>query len=398
MNINEQLKILKQGVDKILPENGLKEKLEINRPLRIKLGFDPTRPDLHIGHAVVLRKLKQFQDLGHKIVVVIGDFTATIGDPSEKKSMRPPLTKEEVAINAKTYCDQLNIILDIEKAEVVYNSQWLAKLNLTDIIQLVGKVTIAQILAREDFHLRYQQGNPIGIHELLYPLLQAYDSIAINADVEIGGTDQTFNLLLGRELQPLYNQASQILVIMPILEGLDGVQKMSKSLDNYVGLTDKPEDMYGKIMSITDELMLKYWNLCSDLHPNDIKKITASIQDGCFHPKDAKMQLAHNIVKQYHGSEKAQRAQEEFVKTFQKKEIPDDIPEYWCPNPNIKLIDLMANSGLSLSKSEARRLITQGGVKWDNIIVKDVNLEVEISEINNVLQVGKRRFVKIKLI
>ena len=333
--------------------------------------------------------------MGHKIVVVIGDFTATIGDPSGKKSMRPPLTKAEVEINAKTYCDQLNIILDVEKAEVAYNSQWLARLSLAEIIQLTGKVTVAQILAREDFHLRYQQGNPIGIHELLYPLLQAYDSIAIKADVEMGGTDQTFNLLLGRELQPLYGQAPQILVLMAILEGLDGVQKMSKSLDNYVGLTDKPEDMYGKIMSITDDLMIKYWNLCSDLPLEELKQLITSIKDSSYHPRDAKMQLAYNIVKQYHGNENAKKSQEEFVKMFQKKEIPDDIPTYPYQGQTAKIVDLMTNSALASSKSEARRLIQQGGVKWDNNIVKDVNFEVNVCVNGTILQVGKRKFMKV---
>ena len=393
LTIEQQLDILNQGVNKILPVDGLKEKLALGRPLRIKLGFDPTRPDLHIGHAVVLRKLRQFQDLGHQVVVLIGDFTAKIGDPSGKKTMRPPLTEEEVKINAQTYCDQLKIILDMEKTEVVFNSDWLSKLKLDDILHLMGKVTVAQILTREDFNLRYTQGNPIGMHELMYPLFQAYDSIAIKADMELGGTDQTFNLLLGRELQPLYGQAPQIVVFMPILEGLDGVQKMSKSLDNYIGLTEAPKDMYGKVMSITDVLMLKYWEMCSDLPDHEVKSIIEGLKDSTLHPRDAKMKLAYNIVKQYHGEEKAQQAQDEFVKMFQKKEIPDEMPEFAVPSPTMKICDLMVASGTSPSKSEARRLITQNAVKWDNSSITDPNLELSIS--NNILQVGKRKFVKV---
>lgn len=382
--MKEDLELIKRGTNEIIGIEDLEKKLASGKKLRVKLGADPTSPDLHLGHTVVLNKLKVFQDLGHQVVFLIGDFTAKIGDPSGRSETRPMMTDEQIAKNVKTYTEQVFKILDKDKTEIVYNSKWLNALGISGLLQLAGKCTVAQMLVRDDFEKRYKEDKPISIVEFLYPLLQAYDSVELKADIEFGGNDQKFNLLLGREIQRDYGQEPQVVITMPLLEGTDGVRKMSKSYNNYIALNDKPKDMFGKIMSISDEMMYKYYELLTQA---DIKAVKA------MHPKEAKLALAQEITEKYNGKEEAMKAKEEFEKVFAKKDIPDDIEEYILKNPSIKLSDLLAESKMVSSKNEARRLIEQGGVKIDS---QKVEADFEIkSEEPFILQAGKRKFKKV---
>ncbi len=400
ISAEEQFRLIKHGVADLVPEEEFKEKLkksvEKNKPLVVKLGLDPTAPDIHLGHTVVLRKLRLFQELGHQIVIVIGDFTARIGDPSGKSATRKPLDEASIAVNAATYQEQIFKVLDKEKTIVRYNSEWLSKLNFADVLKLEDKSTVARMLERDDFQKRYTEGRPIGVHEFFYPLMQGYDSIALESDIEFGGTDQTFNLLMGRHLQEEEGQRPQTVITMPILEGLDGVQKMSKSLGNYIGISEEPKEMYGKAMSIPDELMMRYYMLVTDMSIEDQESLAKRLESGEAHPRDAKMQLAHTIVSLYHGEEAAKEAQDEFVRVFQQHSLPTDIPEtllkasgepVWMPK---FLVDI----GLSPSNSESRRSIKAGAVKinGEKFPPTEENL---VLEDGMVIQIGKRKFTKI---
>ncbi|WP_448384928.1 tyrosine--tRNA ligase [Fervidobacterium sp.] len=389
----EQLKILKRNCVDLVSEEELLERLKSGRPLRVKLGVDPSRPDLHLGHAVVLRKLKQFQDLGHQVVLIIGDFTAMIGDPSGRNTTRPMLSREEVIQNAKTYAEQAFMILDKDKTEIRYNNEWLGKMTFADVVKLASKYTVARMLEREDFAKRYAEGTPISISEFLYPLAQAYDSVAIQADVELGGTDQLFNLMVGRKIQEEYGQTPQIVMTMPIIEGTDGKLKMSKSYGNYVGFTDEPKDMYGKIMSIPDELIVKYARLLTDADENFLSKMEKEINEKTVNPRDYKMWLAREIVRQFHGEQAAKEAEEYFVTVFQKKEIPDDMPEKAVEPGEYNIVELLFNLGIG-TKSEIKRLITQGGVYWDSNRIDNFKATVSVVG-EHILRVGKRVFIKV---
>lgn len=395
----EQYEILAENTVEIITEAEFKKKLEIsvaeNKPLRCKLGIDPSAPDLHLGHAVVLHKLRQFQELGHHVIIILGDFTGMIGDPTGRSEMRKQLTEEEVLANARTYQEQIFNILDQDKTELVFNSEWLAKLNFADVIKLASTLTVARMMEREDFSRRYNENTPISIHEFFYPLMQGYDSIAIKADIEFGATEQKFNLLMGRQLQREYGQEPQVAFTMPILVGLDGVQKMSKSLGNYIGITEPAEEIYGKAMSISDDLMPEYYRLATSLKSGEIKEILDNIKSGKLHPRDAKMRLASEIVKLYHGSEAAREAETRFRQVFQKGNLPDDMPEFVYTSP-AKLVDIMADAALAPTKSEARRLIEQGGVKINGETASNVNLELTAAD-ELVIQVGKRKFARVTL-
>ncbi len=401
--LEKQLEIIKRGTVEIVPESELVDKLkssiEKGRPLTIKLGLDPTAPDIHLGHTVVLHKLRQFQDLGHQVILILGDFTARIGDPTGKSETRKQLTEEQVLTNAKTYERQIFKILDREKTRVVFNSQWLAPLNFVQVIELAAKYTLARMLERDDFHKRFKENLPISIHELFYPLMQGYDSVALKADVELGGTDQKFNLLMGRTLQKEYGQDQQVALMMPILEGLDGVNKMSKSLGNYIGIDEPPREMYGKTMSLPDEMMLRYFELVTPVSLEGLHAIEAGLKDGKLHPRDVKMRLAREIVTQYHGLDEAQAAEEEFKRMFQQKDLPDEIPDFkltenMLENGEIWLPKLITLAKMASSTSEVRRLIQQGGVKLDGIKVDDPNITISPST-GMIIQVGKRKFSRI---
>ena len=395
----EQFRLISHGVADLLPEDEFKKKLEksvaTNTPLIVKLGLDPTAPDIHLGHTVVLRKLKLFQDFGHKVIILIGDFTARIGDPTGKSVTRPPLTEEQVITNAKTYQEQIFKVLDPEKTEVRFNSEWLSKLDFADVLKLASKYTVARMLERDDFHKRYTEGRPISIHEFMYPLMQGYDSIALKADVEFGGTDQTFNLLMGRHLQGEEGMPEQTIITMPILEGLDGVQKMSKSLGNYIGISEAPSEMYGKAMSIPDELMMRYFMLVTDMSIEDQDDMEERLENGTLHPRDAKMQLAKTIVRLYHGEQAAQEAEDEFKRVFQQHALPTDIPEYAIDKPSeaIFVPQFCTDAGLTASNGEARRSIKAGAFKVNGEKYGEENLVLEDGMI---VQVGKRKFIKIK--
>jgi tyrosyl-tRNA synthetase len=389
----EQLKILKRNCVDLVSEEELLERLKSGRPLRVKLGVDPSRPDLHLGHAVVLKKLKQFQDLGHQVVLIIGDFTAMIGDPSGRNTTRPMLSREEVLQNAKTYAEQAFMILDKDKTEIRYNNEWLGRMTFADVVKLASKYTVARMLEREDFAKRYAEGTPISISEFLYPLAQAYDSVAIQADVELGGTDQLFNLMVGRKIQEEYGQQPQIVMTMPIIEGTDGKLKMSKSYGNYVGFTDEPKDMYGKIMSIPDELIVKYARLLTDADEDFLSKMEKEINEKTVNPRDYKMWLAREIVRQFHGEHAAKEAEEYFVTVFQKKEIPDEMPEKVVEPGEYNIVELLFNLGIG-TKSEIKRLIMQGGVYWDNSRIDNFKTTVSVVS-EHILRVGKRLFIKI---
>lgn len=401
LSVEQQLKIIKRGVAEILPESELIEKIKrsVNKkmPLKVKLGLDPTAPDIHLGHTVVLRKLKQFQDIGHHIIIIIGDFTGRIGDPTGKSETRKQLTEEDVLKNAKTYQDQIFRILDREKTEVVFNGTWLSKLNFADVVKLAAKYTVARMLERDDFSKRFKEGRPISIHEFFYPLMQGYDSVALQADIEFGGTDQKFNLLMGRHLQQEYGQEPQIAITMPILEGLDGVNKMSKSLGNYIGINEHPNEIYGKSMSIPDELMIRYYELVTDMSIEELEDLKQKYSDGLIHPRDLKMQLAHTLVRLYHGQQAADAAQEEFIKVFQHRDLPTDIPEVnFSSREEVWLPKLLVQCGLAASNSEAKRAILAGAVKIDGEKITNVDANIYINE-NMIIQNGKRKFAKVIL-
>jgi tyrosyl-tRNA synthetase len=382
------LNIIKRGIAEIISEEELKKKLALKKKLTIKFGADPTASDLHLGHTVVLQKLKQFQNAGHEIVFLIGDFTARIGDPSGRSSLRPPMTEQEIEKNAKTYTDQVFKILDKSKTKVVYNSTWLNKIGISGLIELASKYTVARMLERDDFSKRFKSNTPISILEFLYPLIQGYDSVHLKADVELGGNDQKFNLLIGRELQRDYSQEPQIVITMPILEGLDGIKKMSKSYNNYIGINENPNGIFGKIMSISDELMLKYYELLTDADLNAVKNL---------HPRDAKVNLAIEIIKKYHSEKDAKEAKENFNKVFAKKELPDEMEIIKLKKQDIWIQELLINTKLVESKGEARRMIEQGAVKINQEKVSDEKMTISLTD-GMVLQVGKRKFCKIKII
>lgn len=405
MTIDEQLELLKRGTLEIVPEEALKAKLkkaqDEKKPLRIKLGLDPTAPYIHLGHAVVLRKMRQFQDLGHEVYIIIGDFTASIGDPSGKSVTRPQLSEEEIKANAQTYYDQYCLILDPEKTKVVFNGQWLGSLNFADVVKLVSKVTVARILERDDFETRLAEGRPISMHELLYPVCQAYDSVFLKADVELGGTDQRFNIMMGRDLQTQFGQEEQVGLFMPILTGLDGVQKMSKSLNNYVGITEPPKDMFGKLMSISDEMMPTYFELCTDVPMDEVNAIRTGLKSGELHPMDIKKRLAREIVAIYHSVEAANEAQAEFERVFSQREIPEDMPELKIEEIDIQagkvwIVKLLTMAGMAPSNSEARRLVQQGAVSVDGEKVSDPSANIEVKN-GQVLRAGKLKFARIVL-
>jgi tyrosyl-tRNA synthetase len=399
MTIDEQISFLTKGAVDVIREEDLRKKLEhaakTGRPLRVKLGADPTAPDIHVGHTVVIRKLRQFQELGHTAIFLIGSFTGMIGDPSGKNSTRPPLTRAEIDANAETYKTQIFKLLDPEKTEIRFNSEWFDALGSAGFIRLASHTTVRQILERDDFEKRMREERPIALHELLYPLVQGYDSVALEADVELGGTDQKFNLLMGRNLQREYEQEPQVILTTPLLEGLDGVNKMSKSLNNYIGITDAPDEMFGKMMSITDDLMWKYYELLTDLTPNEIGIMRSKCLNGEENPRNAKVNLAKLIIKDFHSQQAANEAEEEFNRRFVKKEIPDEIEEREMPAGRYNLAELLTQTNLAASKGEAKRLIEQGGVKLGGERVSDTKAEIDLNgEI--ILQVGKRKFLKIK--
>lgn len=398
VSVDESLTLIQRGADEIIPAEGLVERLRSGRPLRIKAGFDPTAPDLHLGHTVLINKLRQFQQLGHEILFLIGDFTGMIGDPTGKSATRPALTQEQVNENARSYQEQIFKILDPDKTEIVFNSTWMGKMSAADMIQLAGKHTVARMLERDDFDKRYTGGMPIAIHEFLYPLVQGYDSVAMNADVELGGTDQKFNLLVGRELQRQYGQNPQVILTMPILEGLDGVQKMSKSLNNYIGINDQPGEMFGKIMSISDELMWRYFELLSFKPMSEIEALRKQVSEG-ENPRDVKFKLAREIVARFHSVAEAKAAQDEFINRFRKGEMPDEIAEVSLQAEAgiIPIANLLKNAGLTQSTSDALRMIRQGAVKIDGEKVEDTKLEINVSS-THIYQVGKRRFARVTVI
>jgi tyrosyl-tRNA synthetase len=401
MTVSEQLAIIKRGAVEILVEKELQEKLEKSAatgvPLKIKAGFDPTAPDLHLGHTVLLHKMRQFQKLGHEIYFLIGDFTGMIGDPTGKSETRKPLTREDVLKNAETYKEQVFKILDPEKTKVVFNSDWLEKLNASDMIGLASKYTMARMMEREDFSNRFANQLPISIHEFLYPLIQGYDSVALKADVELGGTDQKFNLLVGRELQREWGQTPQTVITMPLLEGLDGINKMSKSLGNYIGINEPADEIFGKIMSVSDELMIRYYELLSDMTLEELSQLKAGLKNGSVHPMEAKKRLGREMVERYHGAIAAGQAEENFVKRFRDNQTPEEMPEIVLSPEEGKalLCKVLAQADLVKSNSEGRRAIQQGGVKLNGEKVSDENLELECRG-EFVIQVGKRRFAKVR--
>lgn len=386
MDINKQLEIIKRGVVDIISEAELRKKLEesvkTKRPLRVKAGFDPTAPDIHLGHTVLLRKMRQFQDLGHQVIFLIGDFTGRIGDPSGRSEIRKQLTKEDVEKNAATYKKQVSKILDLEKLEIAFNSSWFDKMSVLDMLNLTTHTTVSQMLVRADFKKRIAKNEDISLTEFMYPILQGYDSVKLEADIELGGTDQIFNLLFGREIQKDYGQEQQVVITMPLLEGTDGVQKMSKSYGNYIGINDLPSDIFGKIMSISDELMFKYYELLTD---EDLKKVKS------MHPKEAKLELAGYIVSQYYGAQAGVKEKEEFQRVFGSKELPQDMPEYKLKS-NEKIVSVLLSSGLVKSGNEARRLIKQQAVLFDDAKIANEDFVIEN---NGILKVGNRRFLKV---
>ncbi|MEO6726281.1 MAG: tyrosine--tRNA ligase [Blastocatellia bacterium] len=402
MTINEQITFLTKGCVDVIPVQELKRKLEksaaTGRPLRVKLGADPTAPDLHLGHAVVIRKMKAFQQLGHDVIFLIGDFTAMIGDPTGRNAARPPLTREQVLVNAETYKTQIFKLLDPEKTIIEFNSTWLDAFKPEDFIRLMAKTTVAQMLERDDFSKRYTGGIPISVHELLYPLAQGYDSVALKADVELGGTDQKFNLLTAREIQRAYNVEPQVIMTTPLLEGLDGVEKMSKSKGNYIGIAETPDQMFGKVMSVSDDLMWRYYELLTDLPAADIARFKQDVEEGKRHPRDAKVELAKRIIGDFHSQAAASEAEAEFNRRFREHQVPSEIEarSIKTDGARIKIADLLVQSGLVPSKAEARRLISQGGVKLNNERVGEAAAELDTARTKEAsLQVGKLKFLKI---
>jgi len=398
--VEQQFEYLKKGCVEIIQEQELKARIERslkeNKPLKVKAGFDPTAPDIHLGHTVLLRKMKHFQDLGHDVIFLIGDFTGLIGDPSGKSVTRPPMTHEQIQKNAETYKNQVFKILDPEKTIIDFNSRWLEKLTSFDIINLTSKYTIARILERDDFSIRLKNGLPISVHEILYPLMQAYDSVALKADVELGGTDQKFNLLVGREIQRGFNQEPQIVITVPLLEGLDGVEKMSKSLNNYIGVTDPPNEMFGKTMSISDPLMFRYYELLTDIPLSKIEQWKKDIKENKINPRDLKSNLAEIIVRDFWGKEKAKEANREFKRIFKLKETPAELEEIKVSKPIFPLIDLLVEKNIFPSRGEAKRTIRQGGVYLGGERIEDIGLKIDLSKQKDIiLKVGKRKFYKI---
>ncbi len=400
--INEQMDFIRRGAFEIIPEEELLKKLENSakkdKPLNIKLGCDPSRPDLHIGHSVVLRKLAQFQLLGHQAILIIGDFTGMIGDPSGRNVTRPALSLEETRINGQTYLEQASKILDKEKTKIVYNSEWLSKMSFEDVIKLSSKYTVARMIERDDFTKRFKAGEPISLHEFLYPLAQAMDSVAIESDVELGGTDQKFNLLVGRDIQREFGMEPQVILTMPLIVGTDGIEKMSKSYNNYIGISESPSEMYGKTLSIPDSLIYNYYELATDIPNESLKEIKLKLDSPDINPRDIKRSLARKLVEMYHDEASALQAEEEFDKVFIKKEIPDKIPEYKLESKNSEfgILDLIVTVNFAPSKGEARRLVTQGGVSIDGEKIDDIGARIKINE-GSILKVGKRKFIKFVL-
>jgi len=396
-SIKEQIAELTRGTDEVLPEDGLEAKLQQGRPLVVKAGFDPTAPDLHVGHTVLINKMRQFQQFGHDVVFLIGDFTGMIGDPSGKNATRPPLSPEEIQANAATYEAQIFKILDADRTRVEFNSTWMGKMDAAGLIRLAARHTVARMLERDDFNKRYKNGQSISVHEFLYPLVQGYDSVALEADVELGGTDQKFNLLVGRQLQQDYGQEPQVVMTTPLLEGLDGVQKMSKSLHNYIGITEPPGEMFGKIMSISDDLMWRYFEVLSFRSLEDIERLKRAVADG-LNPRDAKFELGMEIVARFHDDAAAESARREFVARFQQGALPDEIPEQVLASQDgrLGLAHLLKGAGLVGSTSEAFRMIQQGAVRIDGERVEDRGLEIEAGSAH-VYQVGKRKFARVTL-
>ncbi|MCH7508743.1 MAG: tyrosine--tRNA ligase [Proteobacteria bacterium] len=396
-SVKEQMEVIRRGADEVIVEVELEKRLQTGARLRVKAGFDPTAPDLHIGHTVLINKMRQFQQLGHEALFLIGDFTGMIGDPTGKSATRPALSKDEILENAKTYKDQVFRILDPEQTEIVFNSTWMDKMSAADLIQLAGKHTVARMLERDDFSKRYKGNRAISIHEFLYPLIQGYDSVAMKADVELGGTDQKFNLLVGRQLQQAYGQQPQIVVTMPLLEGLDGVQKMSKSLGNYVGITDPPADMFGKLMSISDDLMWRYFELLSFRSATDIAALQKAAGEG-RNPRDIKIELAMEIIERFHDGAAAEKARDEFIARFSRGEIPDEMSECELATENgeLGIANVLRGAGLTASNAEGFRMLQQGAVRVDGVKVADRDLALKAGA-TYIIQVGKRKFAKVSL-
>jgi tyrosyl-tRNA synthetase len=396
--VEEQLKVISRGAIDLLPMDELKQKLEksikTGKPLRIKQGFDPTAPDIHLGHTVGIRKLSQFQDLGHQVIVIIGDYTGMVGDPSEKIATRPRLTHQDVMENAKTYEQQFFKILDRNKTEIRYNGNWFSQMSFAEIMNLASKFTVARMLERDDFAKRYKDQQPISIHEFFYPLMQGYDSVMIQADIEIGATEQKFNLVIGRQIQKEYGQEPQVVLTLPVLEGTDGIQRMSKSLGNYIGIDESPAEIYGKTMSIPDKLIYPYYELITDIDLAGLKHIKAQLEDTAVNPMELKRALARNLVRMYHDESAANDAEAKFNLIHQKGEVPRDIPSYVLKNKSLRIIDVMLDSGLVTGKGEARRLIRQGGVKLNGETIRDELLELKADK-EQILKVGKRKFLKL---
>lgn len=396
-SLNDQMDLIKRGVSEIIPEADLVQKIErsikTNKPLNVKLGCDPSRPDLHLGHSVVLRKLRQFQDLGHTAILIVGDFTGMIGDPSGKSKTRPSLTLEETRKNGESYFDQAKKVLSEKNLKMIYNSDWLGKMSFADVIKLASKYTVSQMLEREDFHMRFNKEEPISLHEFLYPLAQAMDSVAIDSDVELGGTDQKFNLLVGRAIQREFGKEAQVILTMPILPGTDGIEKMSKSLDNYIGISDSPREIFGKTLSIPDRLMYDFFVLATNIPNTELQEIRTAIENS---PRNTKRRLAKEIVTLYHSKEAAQAAEEEFDRIFVKKDLPDEIEEmnYGVKGSPVNILQLLADTKLAPSKGEARRLIEQGGITINNEKIIDPKMEIVLAE-PSIIKVGKRKFLKI---
>lgn len=399
-SVEEQFEYLRKGCVEIIQEHQLKAKLERslkdNKPLRVKTGFDPTAPDIHLGHTVLIRKMKHFQDMGHNVIFLIGDFTGLIGDPSGQSATRPAMTREQIHRNAETYKSQIFKILEPGKTIIDFNSRWLAKLTSFDIIKLTSKYTVARILERDDFSNRLKSGQSISLHEILYPIMQAYDSVALEADVELGGTDQKFNLLVGRDIQREFQQEPQIVMTMPLLEGLDGAEKMSKSLGNYVGITEPPDEIYGKIMSISDPLMFRYYELLTDIPLSQINHWRKEIQEEKVHPKDLKSKLAKLIVTDFWSKKEADNVAQEFERVFKRKETPEDIERINIPEPSVLLIDLLVERNILPSRGEAKRTIRQGGLYLDGERIEDIQLKLDFGKKKEyILKIGKRRFYRL---
>lgn len=394
METEKQLTLIKENAAEIISEEELLKKLQRKTPLRVKLGIDPSAPEIHLGISVQLRKLRQFQDLGHTAILVVGDFTGMIGDPSGFSKTRPKLTREEIKKNMGRYKEQVFKILNPKKTEFTYNSRWLGSLTIYDFIDIASKYTVARILERDDFSNRLKEGNPLYMHEILYPLFQAYDSVAIKADIELGGTDQKFNLIVGREIMKEFGLAPQIVLTMPILEGTDGVRKMSKSFGNYIAITEPPKEMFGKLMSIPDSLIGKYFELTTDLFPHKLEEYKKGLADGSINPRDAKLELAKTIVRMYHSAAEAESAADEFIRVFSKRELPSELPEFKVEGREINIVDLLVISKLISSRAEAKRKIREGAIDIDGTTVKEIDAVIQITK-PIILKAGKHRFLKI---